>query len=40
MRASGDCGGSENSLDATWQSGSDPWGLNANLDWLNRFVTH
>jgi len=40
MRASGDCGGSENSLDAGWQSGSEPWGLNANLDWLNGFVSH
>ena len=40
MRASGDCGGSQNSLDAGWQTGTATWELNANLDWLNTFVTH
>ncbi|HZJ67421.1 MAG TPA: hypothetical protein VFD36_28125 [Kofleriaceae bacterium] len=38
MRRTGDCGGSQNSLDATWQNGSDPWTLNANLDWLATFT--
>jgi hypothetical protein len=40
MRASGDCSGSQDSLDAGWANGSDPWELAANLDWLNGFVTH
>lgn len=40
MRRSGDCLGSQNSLDAGWQSGTDLWELSANLDWLNGFVTH
>jgi hypothetical protein len=40
MRRTGDCGGSQNSLDAGWQTGTAPWELNANLDWLNTFVTH
>jgi hypothetical protein len=40
MRRTGDCSGSQNSLDAGWQSGTDPWELNANLDWLNGFTTH
>lgn len=40
MRATGDCNGSQNSLDAGWLNGADPWELNANLDWLNGFVTH
>jgi hypothetical protein len=40
MRRSGDCGGSQNSLDTGWQTGSDLWEMNANLDWLNSFVTH
>ena len=39
MRRTGDCGGSQNSLDATWQTGSDPWTLNANLAWLAGFTT-
>lgn len=39
MRRSGDCLGSQNSLDAGWQSGSDAWELNANLDWLKTFTT-
>lgn len=40
MRRTGDCGGSQNSLDAAWQTGTDPWTMNANLDWLNTFTTH
>jgi hypothetical protein len=40
MRRSGDCGGSQNSLDAGWQTGTDPWEMNANLDWLNSFTVH
>ncbi len=40
MRKTGDCSGSQNSLDTTWQTGTDPWTMNANLDWLNGFVTH
>ena len=40
MRSSGDCGGSQSSLDAGWQTGTAAWELNANLDWLNTFVTH
>jgi hypothetical protein len=39
MRRSGDCGGSQNSLDTGWQTGADPWELNANLDWLKTFTT-
>lgn len=38
MRATGDCGGSQNSLDAGWANGSDPWTLNANLAWLQSFT--
>jgi hypothetical protein len=40
MRRTGDCGGSQNSLDAGWQTGTDPWTLNANLDWLTGFTQH
>ncbi|HEX7842554.1 MAG TPA: hypothetical protein VF469_34005 [Kofleriaceae bacterium] len=40
MRKTGDCSGSQNSLDTGWQTGTDPWEMNANLDWLNGFVTH
>jgi hypothetical protein len=40
MRASGDCLGSQNSLDTGWLNGADPWQLTANLSWLNGFVTH
>ena len=39
MRRTGDCGGSQNSLDATWQTGTAPWTMNANLDWLKTFTT-
>jgi hypothetical protein len=40
MRSTGDCGGSQNSLDQRWQTGTDPWELNANLDWLTGFTQH
>ena len=40
MRASGDCLGNQNDLDAGWLNGSDPWELTASLNWLNGFVTH
>jgi hypothetical protein len=39
MRRTGDCGGSQSSLDVGWQTGTDPWELNANLDWLKTFTT-
>ena len=39
MRRTGDCGGSQNSLDAGWQTGTAPWELNANLAWLQSFTT-
>jgi len=39
MRRTGDCGGSQNSLDAGWQTGGNPWQLNANLAWLQSFTT-
>jgi hypothetical protein len=38
MRRTGDCGGSQNSLDAGWQTGTAPWEMNANLDWLASFT--
>jgi hypothetical protein len=38
MRRTGDCLGSQNSLDQGWQTGADPWELNANLDWLATFT--
>jgi len=40
MRASGDCNGSQNSLDSGWQNGTANWELNANLDWLKGFTSH
>jgi hypothetical protein len=40
MRRTGDCGGSQNSLDQGWQTGTDAWELNANLDWLTSFTQH
>jgi hypothetical protein len=39
MRQTGDCGGSQNSLDAGWQNGAASWGLGANLAWLQSFTT-
>lgn len=40
MRRTGDCSGSQSSLDQGWQTGADPWELNANLDWLTGFTQH
>lgn len=40
MRRTGDCSGSQSSLDAGWQTGADVWQLNANLDWLTGFTQH
>lgn len=39
MRASGDCGGSQNSLDSGWKSGTANWEMDANLQWLTNFTT-
>lgn len=39
MRASGDCLGSQNSLDSGWKSGTANWQMNANLEWLDKFTT-
>jgi hypothetical protein len=39
MRATGDCGGSANSLDAGWQNGTAPWQLGASLSFLQSFTT-
>ncbi|MGE5452666.1 MAG: hypothetical protein ACM3VZ_12605 [Acidobacteriota bacterium] len=39
MRASGDCFGSQGSLDSGWQSGTANWELDANLQWLTNFTT-
>jgi hypothetical protein len=38
MRRTGDCSGSQTSLDQNWQTGADAWELNANLDWLTGFT--
>jgi hypothetical protein len=38
MRRTGDCSGSQSSLDLNWQTGTDAWTLNANLDWLTGFT--
>jgi hypothetical protein len=38
MRASGDCFGSQNSLDAGWNNGTGAWTKNANLNWLSGFT--
>jgi len=38
MRRTGDCSGSQSSLDLGWQTGTDVWQLNANLDWLTGFT--
>lgn len=35
----GDCSGSQNSIDATWKTGTAAWTLNANLDWLASFTS-
>jgi dienelactone hydrolase len=39
MRASGDCFGSQNSLDSGWKSGTANWQLEQNLNWLKGFTT-
>lgn len=39
MRLSGDCYGSESSLDAGWKSGTQNWQLESNLNWLTGFTT-
>jgi hypothetical protein len=36
----GGCNASQNSLDSGWKSGTANWELEANLNWLNGFVTH
>lgn len=39
MRASGDCLGSQSTLDRGWQSGTANWQLESNLQWLTNFTT-
>jgi hypothetical protein len=39
MRRSGDCLGSQGSLDAGWQGGTQNWQLESNLQWLTTFTT-
>ena len=39
QRASKDCFGSQNVLDATWKTGSASWTLPSNLNWLKTFAT-
>jgi hypothetical protein len=39
MRASGDCLGSQNSLDGNWNNGTANWSKDANLQWLTNFTT-
>jgi hypothetical protein len=39
MRASGDCFGSQNTLDTNWNSGTAAWAKEANLQWLTNFTT-
>lgn len=39
MRRSGGCVGSQGSLDAGWQGGTQDWQLESNLNWLSGFVT-
>jgi hypothetical protein len=39
MRASGDCFGSQNSLDNTWNNGTANWSKDTNLQWLTNFTT-
>lgn len=39
MRASGDCFGSQNSLDTNWNTGTANWTKDANLQWLTNFTT-
>jgi hypothetical protein len=39
MRASGDCLGSQGSLDANWNNGTANWSKGTNLQWLTNFTT-
>jgi hypothetical protein len=39
MRRTGDCFGSQSSLDAGWQSGTQNWELESNLNWLTTFTS-
>ncbi|QDZ29767.1 hypothetical protein [Noviherbaspirillum sp. UKPF54] len=39
MRKSGDCLGSQSSLDSGWQSGTASWEMDPNLQWLTNFTT-
>ncbi|HYD61999.1 MAG TPA: hypothetical protein VEC35_16660 [Noviherbaspirillum sp.] len=39
MRRSGDCYGSQSTLDAGWQSGTQNWQLESNLQWLTTFTS-
>jgi hypothetical protein len=39
MRRTGDCFGSQSSLDAGWQSGTQNWQLESNLNWLTTFTS-
>lgn len=39
MRASGDCFGSQNSLDKNWNTGTGTWAKDPNLQWLTNFTT-
>ena len=38
MRASGDCFGSQNSLDNNWNNGTANWSKDVNLQWLTNFT--
>jgi hypothetical protein len=39
MRASGDCFGSQNSLDKNWDASTANWAKDTNLQWLTNFTT-
>lgn len=39
MRASGDCLGTQNSLDTNWNNGTANWSKDPNLQWLTNFTT-
>lgn len=38
QRASSDCSGNQNVIDAKWKSGTESWSLPSNLNWLKTFV--
>ena len=40
MRTQGDCSGYQTINDVNWATGDNTWGLKANLNWLDGFVTH